>query len=161
MNVWKTNKKAAVWAVLALVLTAALLTGCGAPQAGPSYHCTVSISCASILEHMELCSEEKRELVPEDGWILKPMTVTFYEGESVFNILQRTCKQQKIHMEFENTPIYNSAYIEGINARINPRINAPHSPIFPVLSRTTLGSPSQGVRSLQRECHLFSNLQRE
>ena len=52
---------------------------------------------------------------PEDGWILKPMTVTFYEGESVFNILQRTCKQQKIHMEFENTPVYNSAYIEGIN----------------------------------------------
>ena len=43
------------------------------------------------------------------------MTVTFYEGESVFNVLQRTCKQQKIHMEFSNTPIYNSAYIEGIN----------------------------------------------
>ena len=64
---------------------------------------------------MSRCNKEKRELVPEDGWILKPMTVTFYEGESVFNILQRTCKQQKIHMEFENTPIYNSAYIEGIN----------------------------------------------
>ncbi len=63
---------------------------------------------------MELCNKEKRELVPEDGWILEPMTVTFYEG-SVFNILQRTCKQQKIHMEFENTPVYNSAYIEGIN----------------------------------------------
>ena len=70
---------------------------------------------AQILDNMDLCNKEKRELVPEDGWILKPMTVTFYEGESVFNILQRTCKQQKIHMEFENTPIYNSAYIEGIN----------------------------------------------
>ena len=46
---------------------------------------------------------------------LQPMTVTFYEGESVFNVLQRTCKQQKIHMEFSNTPIYNSAYIEGIH----------------------------------------------
>ena len=79
------------------------------------YTCTLSISCATILDNMELCNKEKRELVPEDGWILKPMTVTFYEGESVFNILQRTCKQQKIHMEFENTPIYNSAYIEGIN----------------------------------------------
>ena len=55
------------------------------------------------------------ELVPADGWILQPMTVTFYEGESVFNVLQRTCKQQKIHMEFSNTPIYNSAYIEGIH----------------------------------------------
>ena len=79
------------------------------------YTCTLSISCATILDNMDLCNKEKRELVPEDGWILKPMTVTFYEGESVFNILRRTCKQQKIHMEFENTPIYNSAYIEGIN----------------------------------------------
>ena len=79
------------------------------------YTCTLSISCATILDNMDLCKKEKRELVPEDSWILKPMTVTFYEGESVFNILQRTCKQQKIHMEFENTPIYNSAYIEGIN----------------------------------------------
>ena len=79
------------------------------------YTCTLSISCATILDNMDLCKKEKRELVPEDGWILKPMTVTFYEGESVFNILQRTCKQQKIHMEFENTPVYNSAYIEGIN----------------------------------------------
>ena len=79
------------------------------------YTCTLSISCATILDNMELCNKEKRELVPEDGWILEPMTVTFYEGESVFNVLQRTCKQQKIHMEFENTPIYNSAYIEGIN----------------------------------------------
>ena len=79
------------------------------------YTCTLSISCATILDNMDLCKEEKRELVPEDGWILKPMTVTFYEGESVFNVLQRTCKQQKIHMEFTNTPIYNSAYIEGIH----------------------------------------------
>ena len=79
------------------------------------YTCTLSISCATILDNMELCNKEKRELVPEDGWILEPMTVTFYEGESVFNVLQRTCKQQKIHMEFSNTPIYNSAYIEGIH----------------------------------------------
>ena len=79
------------------------------------YTCTLSISCATILDNMELCNKEKRELVPEDGWILKPMTVTFYEGESVFNVLQRTCKQQKIHMEFVNTPAYHSAYIEGIH----------------------------------------------
>lgn len=77
--------------------------------------CTISISCSTILEHMAWLDPEKVELVPEDGWILEPTTVTFYEGESVFNVLLRTCKQNKIHMEFENTPIYNSAYIEGIN----------------------------------------------
>ena len=80
-----------------------------------AYTCTLSISCAAILDNLDLCDPEKVELVPADGWILQPMTVTFYEGESVFNVLQRTCKQQKIHMEFSNTPIYNSAYIEGIH----------------------------------------------
>ena len=80
-----------------------------------AYTCTISISCSTILNNMDLCDPAKVDLVPADGWILQPITVTFYEGESVFNVLQRVCKQQKIHMEFENTPIYNSAYIEGIN----------------------------------------------
>lgn len=80
-----------------------------------AYTCTISISCATILDHMDWLDPEKAELVPEDGWILEPMQVTFYEGESVFNVLQRTCKQQNIHMEFENTPMYNSAYIEGLH----------------------------------------------
>ena len=79
------------------------------------YRCTISISCATILDNMELCQENKRELVPEDGWILPPTEAVFYEGESVFNVLQRTCRQQKIHMEFSNTPLYNSAFIEGIH----------------------------------------------
>lgn len=80
-----------------------------------AHTCTISISCAAILDNLDWLDPDKTELVPEDGWILEPVTVTFYEGESVFNVLQRTCKQQKIHMEFENTPIYNSAYIEGIH----------------------------------------------
>ena len=77
--------------------------------------CTISISCATILDNMSWLDPEKTELVPSDGWILRPIEVTFYEGESVFNVLLRTCKQQGIHMEFVNTPIYNSAYIEGIH----------------------------------------------
>lgn len=79
-----------------------------------AYTCTISISCATILDHMDICASEKVELVPADGWLLQPVQVTFYEGESVFNVLQRTCKQNKIHMEYMDTPIYNSAYIEGI-----------------------------------------------
>lgn len=77
--------------------------------------CTLSISCATINDNLDWLDPEKVELVPADGWILKPTKVTFYEGESVFNVLLRTCKQQRIHMEYEDTPIYNSAYIEGIH----------------------------------------------
>lgn len=80
-----------------------------------AYTCTLSISCATILDNMDWLDPEKVELVPENGWIMEPTEVVFYEGESVFNVLQRTCKQNKIHMEFSNTPMYNSAYIEGIH----------------------------------------------
>ncbi|MDR2355266.1 MAG: DUF4430 domain-containing protein [Clostridiales Family XIII bacterium] len=76
---------------------------------------TLTVRCDTILGNMNLLDEEKWELVPGDGVIFKTATVTFYEGESVFNVLQREMKRAKIHMEFENTPIYNSAYIEGIN----------------------------------------------
>lgn len=79
------------------------------------YSCTISISCATVLNNMELCDAEKRELIPADGWILGPTSVVFYEGESVFDVLQRACQQQGVHMEYRNTPIYNSAYIEGIH----------------------------------------------
>ena len=77
--------------------------------------CTVSISCATILKNMDLCPPEKAELVPEDGWILQPTTVSFTEGESVFDVLQRVCRQNQIHMEYMDTPGYGSAYIEGIH----------------------------------------------
>ncbi|NOU67606.1 DUF4430 domain-containing protein [Paenibacillus sp. LMG 31461] len=76
---------------------------------------TLSVSCLTILNNMKLLDPEKVELVPKDGIIFKSQQVTFYEGESVFNVLQREMKKNKIHMEFVNTPIYNSAYIEGIH----------------------------------------------
>ena len=38
----------------------------------------------------------------------------FTEGESVFDVLKRVCRENKIHMEFSETPVYQSAYIEGI-----------------------------------------------
>jgi hypothetical protein len=60
-------------------------------------------------------NEDKLEVLPADGIIYKAQKVTFYEGESVFDVLLREMKKNKIHMEFSMTPIYNSNYIEGIN----------------------------------------------
>ena len=59
-------------------------------------------------------TREKQELVPTDGWLLEPVEVSFSDGESVFDVLLRVCREQKLHMEYSDTPIYNSAYIEGI-----------------------------------------------
>lgn len=76
--------------------------------------CTFSISCNTLLENIDKLDSEKVELIPENGIILAEKKVVFYEGETVFNVLKRETKQNKIHLEFENTPIYKSAYIEGI-----------------------------------------------
>ena len=79
-----------------------------------TYSCTLSISCGTILDNMDLCDEPKRAIVPSDGVILPATTVAFSEGESVYDILQRVCRDYGIHMESSWTPMYNSAYIEGI-----------------------------------------------
>ena len=80
-----------------------------------TYTCTFSIECSTILNNLKDLDPDKRELVPSSGVILAPTEVTFYEGESVFDVLQRICKEKGIHMESSWTPIYNSAYIEGIH----------------------------------------------
>ena len=78
------------------------------------YTCTLAVKCGTILNNISWLDAEKIKLVPEDGIIFAEREVEFYEGESVFNLLIREMKQNRIHMEFENVPIYNSAYIEGI-----------------------------------------------
>lgn len=76
--------------------------------------CTLSVRCDTILKNLGKFNKDKIEILPENGVVLEESTVTFYEGESVFNLLVRELKRNKIHLEFVNAPIYNSAYIEGI-----------------------------------------------
>lgn len=76
--------------------------------------CTLSVRCDSVLSHLDRLDPEKAEILPQDGVMLPPTEVVFYEGESVFHVLLREMKKNKIHFEFVNTPVYNSAYIEGI-----------------------------------------------
>lgn len=76
--------------------------------------CTLSVSCGTILNDISRLAKEKQSLVPADGIIYREKEVVFHEGESVFNVLLRELKQNKIHLEFVNVPVFKSAYIEGI-----------------------------------------------
>ena len=82
---------------------------------GSALKCVISVDCLTILENMGDFNKDKLEVLPSDGVILAPVTVTFYEGESVFDVLARVTRERKIHMESVFTPGYNSAYVEGIN----------------------------------------------
>lgn len=88
-------------------------TAAEAEHSGPS--CTIAIYCDTLLGNMDLLDEEKHEMVPADGVILPEASVSFEDGEDVFTLLQRVCRENKIHLEFSEDPIYSSAYVEGLN----------------------------------------------
>ncbi|MBO4898233.1 MAG: DUF4430 domain-containing protein [Clostridia bacterium] len=85
-----------------------------APEPQTEPYCTLSVRCDTILNNMPSLRDGKADLVPQNGIIYEERRVKFNPGESVFNVLQREMKLNKIHMEFVNAPMYGSAYIEGI-----------------------------------------------
>lgn len=76
--------------------------------------CTLSVNCSSVLQHLDQLNVNKKEIIPQDGVIFSAQSIAFEEGESAFDVLKRVMKDNKIHMEFTKTPVYNSTYIEGI-----------------------------------------------
>lgn len=77
--------------------------------------CTITIRCDTILNNMDNLDPAKAPYVPDDGVILREVTVEFEEGETVFDVLNRVCRQYNIPIEYSWTPMYDSYYIEGIN----------------------------------------------
>lgn len=103
--------------LLAVLLCAALLAGCGQKPAAPAedaaLHCTISISCATLLDHSDQLAKEKAGLVPADGCLLPATQAAFSEGESAFDLLQRVCRENKIPLDFDESAAYG-AFIKGI-----------------------------------------------
>lgn len=75
--------------------------------------CSIKIDCTKALSS-PLLPSEKLAILPPDGVIYQNSSVTFSEGETVFDILLRVARENNIHLEFSKTPAYNSTYIEGI-----------------------------------------------
>ena len=78
-------------------------------------YCTLSIDCKTILNNMDRLNRAKKSVLPADGTVFQSKKVLFYQGESVFDVLVRETKKNKIQMEYKTTPAYNSSYIEGIH----------------------------------------------
>lgn len=91
-----------------------VLTACKQEPAAETRTCTVTVTCADVLANPDAVDAELLELLPEDGFLLPETEVTFSEGENAFDALQRACKDAELHMEFVETPAYNSVYIQGI-----------------------------------------------
>lgn len=76
--------------------------------------CTLTIECHTLLDNMDNVKESKQKYVPASGVILKKTKVTFTEGETVYDILKRTCKKAGVQLEVSYSGGYGSYYVEGI-----------------------------------------------
>lgn len=105
-----------IYTILFLFLLGMSLIACNGQEnvAEGQMKCTFSIECSKAVENKDQLTKEAAEAVPEDGIILEAQEVTFSEGESVYDILTRVCREHNILMESSFTPGTGSAYIEGI-----------------------------------------------
>ncbi len=77
--------------------------------------CTITISCASILDNMDHLAAGKDRYVPASGVILSTSAVEFRDGETAYDVTKRACDAMGIQMEAAYVPLYGSYYVEGIN----------------------------------------------
>lgn len=79
----------------------------------------LTIRCDTILDNWEDLDPalQDGEYVPKDGAILQKTQYVLRPGDSVFDILSRVTRCNKIHMEYQGADknLYNSVYIQGIN----------------------------------------------
>jgi len=78
------------------------------------YTATLLISMQTLVNNMDMLNSPLRPLVPSNGFLMARRTVTFSQGESVFDVLNREVRASNIHMVVRNVPAFNSVYIESI-----------------------------------------------
>ncbi|MCM1136859.1 MAG: DUF4430 domain-containing protein [Clostridium sp.] len=105
------------WLALCLLLAGGLLGGCGEPapkaEAG-ALTCTVEIRCDVLVGNAEMTNEDILPYIPENGEILAATEVSFNEGATALDVLKSVAQEQKMQLDFEQSPAYG-AYVKGIN----------------------------------------------
>lgn len=76
------------------------------------YICYVTITCKTAMKSEKL-KPAMQKILPSDGVILEKYTVDFSEGETIFEVVSRVTKENKIHMEYSGNA--KIPYIEGIS----------------------------------------------
>ena len=84
--------------------------------------CTLEIRCDSVLNKPTGSSLD----IPKNGTILPTTEIRFSRGESVFDILQRVCRNEGIPMDYTYTVLYEGFYVSEI-AGFRELTNGPYS----------------------------------
>lgn len=77
---------------------------------------TLTIRSDTVLNHLDRLKPELLPYIEEDGSILEKTEYVLRPGDTVFEILNRATRHQRIQMEYQGADmnIYNSVYVQGI-----------------------------------------------
>lgn len=80
---------------------------------------TVSIRCDSVLDNYDKLDKnlQSEKYIPSDGVILEDTEYVLREGDTVFDLLYRAVRYNKIQFEYQGADEnpFGSAYVQGIN----------------------------------------------
>jgi len=99
-----------------LVLCVIFFASCGASDNSGEYRpytVALHVRVDTLVADLYALDSNMRELVPADGVIFSGYAAVA-AGETVFDVLQRTMRDERIHMSARFTPIINEAYVEAI-----------------------------------------------
>lgn len=121
-----------ILALFALVLVIAVVAGGTNVQSVDEYYLThidditpesetvfISIRCDTILDNYDELDPalQSEEFVPPDGVILPPTEYVLRPGDTVFDILDRAVRYNRIQMEYQGADknSFGSVYVQGIH----------------------------------------------
>lgn len=112
----KKRRRITILLVLAAAVAVSVFAGLKEAETGRYITVSLEIRCDELAEDTSrLKNKQLLEYVPEDGCILKEQAVEARSGETVFDVLDRVCRENGIQIEYSYTPGYDSYYVEGIN----------------------------------------------
>lgn len=89
--------------------------------------CSVTITCSTVSDNLDMLKKSKHDFVPSGGVILEKVQVKIKKGDTAFDALKRACSEnvcadnckycQKngVQLEYNYTPAFETYYIEGIH----------------------------------------------
>ena len=116
----KKIRKTAIGVIIiaaCVILALGLFLPRGGSAGSGSASVTIEIRCDDLSNNMESLNDKALvDYIPKDGVILKETEVKIEPGStSVFDVLDKVCRDENIQIEYSTSPGYNSHYVEGIN----------------------------------------------
>lgn len=88
-------------------------------QNGSTQKVYITIKCNTILDNYDKLDVNLRseQYVPKDGIILKRTGFALQKGDTVFDILERAAKKNKLQLDYSGADegSYKTVYVKGIN----------------------------------------------